>query len=102
MAANAFATVQGDVFRKETRKGITKKGPNQGQPYEMESLHVLVPGGGLTEVTLPKDRALLGGVDYVEGDSVSFLVEIRRNEYGFGLSIIRDNIVAEIASRSAA
>jgi hypothetical protein len=102
MAANAFATVQGAVFRKEHRSGITKKGPNAGQPYEMDSLHILVPGGGLTEVTLPKDRALLGGVDYAEGDDVSFLVEIRRNEYGFGLSIIRDNIVAEIASRNAA
>lgn len=92
MASNAFATVSGSVFRTEHREGTAKK---TGLPYSMDMLHILVPGGGLTELVLPQELPVNL---YGEGQEVDFTVEIRRNEYGFGISILRDNVLGDLAA----
>ena len=96
MAANAFANVMGAIFRLEHREGIGKK---SNAPYSMDILHVLVPNGGLTEVVLPETLPV---ALYGEGQEVDFTVEIRRNEYGFGLSVVRDNVLGDSVASSAA
>lgn len=99
MASNAFANVRGSVFRTEHRSGTARK---TNQPYSMDILHVLVPDAGLTELVLPSDRSLLGGVVYDVDDEVDFVVEIRRNEFGFGMTIIKDQLLADRARANAA
>lgn len=95
MANNAFANVKGSVFRIEHREGIAKK---TGKPYSMDILHVLVEDAGVTELALPDS---LSAALYGAGQEVDFSVEISRSEFGFRLSIIKDNYLAAIASRAS-
>lgn len=92
MANNAFANVKGSVFRIEHREGIAKK---TGKPYAMDILHVLVDEAGVTELALPD---LLNVALYGVGQEVDFSIEISRSEFGFRLSVIRDNLLSKLAA----
>lgn len=91
----AFATVEGSIFRKEHRSGIARASQ---QPYQMDILHILVPGAGITELVLPQE---LPAAFYSEGNDVSFLVEIRRSERGFNLNVLQDQLLQSSQSASA-
>jgi hypothetical protein len=88
MATSAFAKVQGKVFRTDHREGFAKK---TGQAYSMDMVHVLVPNGGLTELTLP-DAIGSEALAALEGKDVDVTVEVFRNEFGFGIKVLRDNL----------
>lgn len=91
----AFAVVEGSIFRKEHRSGIARA---TQQPYQMDILHILVPGAGITELVLPQE---LPAAFYGEGQEVSFLVEIRRSERGFNLNVLQDKNLGSHAAEKA-
>lgn len=87
MAASAFAKVIGKVFRTDHREGFAKE---TGAAYSMDMIHVLVPNGGLTELTLP-DSIGSEALSALEGKDVDLVIEIFPNKYGFGTKILKDN-----------
>lgn len=102
MATSAFATVEGRVFKTDHREGVAKESK---QPYAMDMIHVLVPNGGLTELTLP-DVIGPDALASLVGQEVSLTVEIFRNKFGFGIKLLQDNlgniIEADESARKAA
>lgn len=99
MATNAFANVRGKAFRAEHKQGIGKE---SNQPFSMDIVTVLVPGGGLTEVVLPEVLPA-DALQAIVGEEVDFLIEIFRNAKGFGTKVIEnDPTVAAYAASSLA
>lgn len=87
MATSAYANVQGKVFKTDHREGFAKE---SGAAYSMDMVHVLVPNGGLTELTLP-DSIGSEALAALVGRDVDVTVEIFRNKFGFGTKILKDN-----------
>lgn len=86
--ASAFANVSGKVFKTDHREGVGKESK---VPYSMDIIHVLVPNGGLTELTLPESVGP-DALAALVGDEVDLTIEIFRNKYGFGTRILQDNL----------
>lgn len=87
MAASAFAKVIGKVFRTDHREGFAK---GNGAAYSMDMIYVLVPDGGLTELTLP-DTIGSEALAALSGKDVDLTVEVFPSKYGFGTKILKDN-----------
>jgi hypothetical protein len=98
--ASAFANVSGTVFKTDHREGVGKESK---APYSMDIIHVLVPNGGLTELTLP-DPVGADALAALQGEEVDVTIEIFRNKYGFGTRILQDNLgnLAALAPAAAA
>lgn len=77
--------VTGPVLASKRRKGIAK---GSGNPYDFTSITVLVGGRGTTELTLPEDAGVIGGLIPQVGDSVDFVVEVSARSTGFGTEIL--------------
>lgn len=88
MATSAYANVKGSVFKTEHREGFAKK---TGAAYSMDIVTVLVPDGGLTELVLPEATLSGEALASLQGKQADFLCEFFRNEFGFGIKVIREN-----------
>lgn len=100
MATSAFANVKGSVFKTEHREGFAKK---TGAAYSMDIVTVLVPDGGLTELVLPEDsNRSVEALASLQGKPSDFLCEFFRNEFGFGIKVIRENTGLLNSARRAA
>src|SRR4051812_30453939 len=97
MATNAYANVRGKVFRTDHREGI---GRESNKPYTMDIVTVLVKDGGLTEVVLPKVLPA-DALEALHGEEVDFLVEIFRNQKGFGMNVVKNDPLVESYSQQA-
>jgi hypothetical protein len=54
----------------------------------MDLITVLVGGLGTTELILPRDLSVIGGLSVRRGDDVDFIIDIQRSERGFNLAIL--------------